>query len=46
MLKVWVEDLSGLDDIDFSNLVFDVRIVRINVLKESIYVMFDGFFVV
>nr|XP_036876466.1 FERM and PDZ domain-containing protein 4 isoform X1 [Manis javanica] len=43
VLKVWAEDLSGPDDMDFSNLAFDARIVRINALKESIYVMPDGF---
>ncbi|XP_066212899.1 FERM and PDZ domain-containing protein 4 isoform X1 [Saccopteryx leptura] len=43
VLKVWAEDLSGPDDIDFSNLAFDAQIARINALKQSIYVMPDGF---
>ncbi|XP_054551827.1 FERM and PDZ domain-containing protein 4 isoform X2 [Talpa occidentalis] len=43
VLKAWVEDLSGPDDMDFSNLPFDARIARINALKESTYVMPDGF---
>ncbi|XP_012585782.1 PREDICTED: FERM and PDZ domain-containing protein 4 isoform X2 [Condylura cristata] len=43
VLKAWVEDLSGPDDMDYSNLAFDARIARINALKESTYVMPDGF---
>ncbi|XP_017364295.1 FERM and PDZ domain-containing protein 4 isoform X1 [Cebus imitator] len=43
VLKVWAEDLSGPDDLDFSNLAFDARIARINALKESTYAMPDGF---
>ncbi|XP_043315192.1 FERM and PDZ domain-containing protein 4 isoform X4 [Cervus canadensis] len=43
VLKVWAEDLSGPDDVDFSNLAFDARIARINALKESTYTMPDGF---
>ncbi|XP_004635095.2 FERM and PDZ domain-containing protein 4 isoform X2 [Octodon degus] len=43
LLKVWEEDLNGPDDLDFSNLAFDARIARINILKESTYVMPDGF---
>ncbi|KAK2490945.1 hypothetical protein MC885_012057, partial [Smutsia gigantea] len=43
VLKVWAEDFSGPDDVDFSNLAFDARIARINALKESTYVMPDGF---
>nr|XP_012640276.1 FERM and PDZ domain-containing protein 4 isoform X2 [Microcebus murinus] len=43
VLKVWTEDLSGPDDLDFSNLAFDARIARINALKESTYAMPDGF---
>ncbi|XP_019506755.1 PREDICTED: FERM and PDZ domain-containing protein 4 isoform X2 [Hipposideros armiger] len=43
VLKVWAEDLSGPDDLDFSNLAFDARIARINVLKENTYALPDGF---
>ncbi|XP_005411436.1 PREDICTED: FERM and PDZ domain-containing protein 4 isoform X1 [Chinchilla lanigera] len=43
LLKVWEEDLNGPDDLDFSNLAFDTRIARINILKESTYIMPDGF---
>ncbi|XP_042638336.1 FERM and PDZ domain-containing protein 4 [Orycteropus afer afer] len=43
VLKAWEEDLSGPDDLDFSNLAFDGRIARINALKESTYSMPDGF---
>ncbi|XP_060148284.1 FERM and PDZ domain-containing protein 4 isoform X7 [Globicephala melas] len=43
VLKVWAEDSSGPDDVDFSNLTFDARIARINALKESTYAMPDGF---
>ncbi|XP_073920247.1 FERM and PDZ domain-containing protein 4 isoform X5 [Castor canadensis] len=43
VLKVWVEDMNGPDDLDFSNLAFDARIARINALKESTYTMPDGF---
>lgn len=43
VLKSWVEDLSGSDD-NFSTLAFDAQIARINALKESTYVMPDGFF--
>ncbi|XP_008569524.1 PREDICTED: FERM and PDZ domain-containing protein 4 isoform X1 [Galeopterus variegatus] len=43
VLKVWAEDLSGPDDLDFSNLAFDAQISRINALKESSYTMPDGF---
>lgn len=42
VLKVWAEDLSGPDDVDFSNLAFDARIARINALKESTYTMPRG----
>ncbi|KAM5289558.1 FERM and PDZ domain-containing protein 4 isoform 2-T2 [Glossophaga mutica] len=43
VLKVWAEDLSSPDDMDFSNLAFDARIARINALKQSTYAMPDGF---
>ncbi|KAB1253018.1 FERM and PDZ domain-containing protein 4 [Camelus dromedarius] len=43
VLKVWAEDLSGPDDVDFSTLAFDAQIARINALKESTYAMPDGF---
>ncbi|XP_075395276.1 FERM and PDZ domain-containing protein 4 [Tenrec ecaudatus] len=43
VLKAWEEDLSGPDDLDFSNLAFDARIARINALKESTYSMPAGF---
>ncbi|KAK1347059.1 hypothetical protein QTO34_000922 [Cnephaeus nilssonii] len=43
VLKVWPEDLSGPDDMDFSNLAFDARIARISALKQSTYAMPDGF---
>lgn len=43
VLKVWVEDLSGPDDLVFSSLAFDAQIARINALKESTYAMPDGF---
>ncbi|XP_060231703.1 FERM and PDZ domain-containing protein 4 isoform X3 [Meriones unguiculatus] len=43
MLKVWTEDPSGPDDLDFSSLAFDARIARINALKGSTYGMPDGF---
>ncbi|XP_036902191.1 FERM and PDZ domain-containing protein 4 [Sturnira hondurensis] len=43
VLKVWAEDLSSSDDMDFSNLAFDARIARINALKQSTYAMPDGF---
>lgn len=43
LLKVWAEDPNGPDDLDFSNLAFDARIARINTLKDSTYVMPDGF---
>lgn len=43
VLKVWTEDPSGPDDLDFSSLAFDARIARINALKASTYEMPDGF---
>ncbi|XP_036127113.1 FERM and PDZ domain-containing protein 4 [Molossus molossus] len=43
VLKVWADDLSGPDDMDFSNLAFDARIARISALKQSTYAMPDGF---
>ncbi|KAL6078650.1 hypothetical protein STEG23_032186, partial [Scotinomys teguina] len=43
VLKVWTEDPSGPDDLDFSSLAFDARIARINALKASTYGMPDGF---
>ncbi|KAM5221919.1 FERM and PDZ domain-containing protein 4 isoform 1-T1 [Ctenodactylus gundi] len=43
VLKVWARDLNGPEDLDFSTLAFDARIARINILKESTYVMPDGF---
>ncbi|XP_036030206.1 FERM and PDZ domain-containing protein 4 isoform X5 [Onychomys torridus] len=43
VLKVWTEDPSGRDDLDFSSLAFDARIARINALKASTYGMPDGF---
>ncbi|XP_017658608.1 FERM and PDZ domain-containing protein 4 isoform X3 [Nannospalax galili] len=43
VLKIWSEDLSGLDDLEFNSIAFDARIARINALKENTYVMPDGF---
>ncbi|XP_051030823.1 FERM and PDZ domain-containing protein 4 isoform X1 [Phodopus roborovskii] len=43
VLKVWTEDPSGTDDVEFSSLAFDARIARINALKASTYGMPDGF---
>ncbi|KAG8519776.1 FERM and PDZ domain-containing protein 4 [Galemys pyrenaicus] len=43
VLKAWLGDLSDPEDPDFSNLAFDARLARINALKESAYVMPDGF---
>lgn len=43
VLKGWAEDLSGPDDMDFSNLAFDAQIARISALKQSTYAMPDGF---
>ncbi|XP_050997455.1 FERM and PDZ domain-containing protein 4 isoform X6 [Acomys russatus] len=43
VLKVWTEDPSGPDDLDFSSLAFDAQIARINALKANTYGMPDGF---
>lgn len=43
VLKVWAEDLSRPDDMDFGNLAFDAQLARINVLKENIYALPGGF---